>query len=134
MSHSLFHNLLLEGKHTINICAKEFCFCTFKLHALCQGCFLKISVSCDVPQGQAEEDGEMESPFIRIRVLTQCIPVVPDPTYCFSSWLQVPDHFNSVVLTQQQMSPSIIAGHNRGVLFKGRGCLITDDQGVGLCV
>lgn len=33
--------------------------------------------------------------------------------YCFTAWLRLPDHFSSVVLTQQQMSPSIIAGHNR---------------------
>ena len=59
---------------------------------------------------------KLESPFIRVQVLRQCIPA--DHVYCFSAWLRLPDHFNSVVLTQQQMSPSIIAGHNGSVLFK----------------
>ena len=52
---------------------------------------------------------KLGSPCIRVQVCTQCIPAVPGPTYCFAAWLQLPDHFSIVVLTQQQMSPSVIA-------------------------
>lgn len=40
--------------------------------------------------------------------------------YCFTAWLRLPDHFSSVVLTQQQMSPSIIAGHNGAYCSKAQ--------------
>lgn len=79
--------------------------------------------------------GKLEIPFIRIQVLTQCIPAVPDPMHCFAP---APWSFQ-----QRGIDPATNVSINHSRTQQGcivqrhsRGCLNTDDQGLyfRLCI